>query len=72
LIYYATANLCALRQPSEERRYPRLVSICGLVGCLGLIPFVDSKTLVGGIVLMMAGLIVKLVADFQKRKHPVT
>jgi basic amino acid/polyamine antiporter, APA family len=72
LIYYATANLCALRQPTEERRYPRVVSLCGLVGCLGLIPFVDPKTLVGGTVLMMAGLIVKLVADFQKRKHPVT
>jgi len=71
LIYYATANLCALRQPSEERRYPRLVSLCGLVGCLGLVPFVDPKTLVGGTVLMIGGLFVKLVADFQKRKHPV-
>lgn len=71
LIYYATANLCALRQPTEERRYPRLVSLCGLVGCLGLIPFVDTKTLVGGGLLMLAGLIVKLVADFQKRSHPV-
>lgn len=72
LIYYATANLCALRQPPEERRYPRLVSLCGLVGCLGLAPFVDPKTLVGGTVLMIVGLFVKLVADFQKRKHPVT
>jgi basic amino acid/polyamine antiporter, APA family len=72
LIYYATANLCALRQPSEERRYPRLVSLCGLAGCLGLIPFVDKKTLVGGTVLMIAGLVVKQVGDFQKRKHPVT
>lgn len=72
LIYYATANLSALRQPAEERRYPRFVSLCGLVGCLGLIPFVDSKTLVGGTVLMIVGLVVKLVADFQKRKHPVT
>jgi basic amino acid/polyamine antiporter, APA family len=71
LIYYATANLCAQRQPSEERRYPRLVSLCGFVGCLSLIPFVDQKTLVSGAVLMIGGLIVKLIADFQKRKHPV-
>ena len=72
LIYYATANLCALRQPTEERRYPRLVSLCGLTGCLGLVPFVDPKTLVAGAVLMIVGLIVKLVTSFQKRKHPVT
>ncbi|MGZ0169698.1 MAG: APC family permease [Planctomycetales bacterium] len=70
LIYYATANLCALRQPSEERRYPRLVSVIGLCGCLSLVPFIDLKTIFGGTVLMVGGLVVKLIADFQKRKRP--
>lgn len=36
LVYYALANLCALRQPVAERRYPRLVSWAGLLGCLSL------------------------------------
>lgn len=70
LIYYATANLCALRQPPEERRYPRLVSLAGMVGCLGLVPFIDLKTIFGGTVLMLAGLIVKLIGGIQKRKRP--
>jgi len=34
LVYYATANLCALRQPFSERRFPRIVSAAGLCGCL--------------------------------------
>ena len=29
LIYYAIANLAALRQPREERRFPRIVPILG-------------------------------------------
>jgi APA family basic amino acid/polyamine antiporter len=72
LIYYATANLCALRQPPEERRYSRLVSLGGLVGCLSLVPFIDLKTIFSGTVLMLVGLIVKLIADYQKRKRPVS
>ena len=70
LIYYATANLCALRQPPEERRYPRLVSLSGMVGCLSLVPFIDLKTIFGGTVLMLVGLIVKLIGGIQKRKRP--
>jgi APA family basic amino acid/polyamine antiporter len=67
LIYYATANLCALRQPAEERRYPRLISLAGLCGCLGLAPFIDLKTIVGGVVLIVVGLVIKLVANIQQR-----
>lgn len=68
LIYYATANLCALRQPVSERRYPRLVPIAGLCGCLGLIPFIDLKTIAGGTGLIVAGLIVK----FSRRRVQTT
>ena len=67
LIYYATANLCALRQPPEERRYPRLVSLAGMFGCLSLVPFIDLKTIVGGVVLIAVGLLIKLVAYFRQR-----
>jgi len=67
LVYYATANLCALRQPAEERRYPRLISLAGLCGCLGLAPFIDLKTIVGGVVLIVVGLVIKLVANIQQR-----
>ena len=72
LIYYATANLCALRQPPEERRYPRLVSVAGLCGCLGLAPFIDPKTIVGCVVLVVVGLLIKFAANVRQRKNPVT
>ncbi|MFW5880724.1 MAG: hypothetical protein ACOCU9_03755, partial [Spirochaetota bacterium] len=36
LAYYALTNLAALRLTDDQRRYPRWVSLAGLVGCLGL------------------------------------
>jgi len=36
LVYYGVANLCALRQPPEERRFPRVVPAFGLALCVGL------------------------------------
>ena len=41
LIYYALCNLCALKQPPEERRYPRVVSWTGLLGCLLLAVWIE-------------------------------
>ena len=72
LIYYATANLCALRQSAEERRYPRIVPAVGFCGCLCVIPFIDLKTIAGGTLLIVSGLVVRLIAGFRKRKRPVT
>ena len=34
--YYALTNAAALRLPSEDRRFPRVVSLVGLLGCAGL------------------------------------
>jgi basic amino acid/polyamine antiporter, APA family len=36
LVYYGVANYCALRQPVEQRRFPRSVPWLGLASCLGL------------------------------------
>lgn len=36
LVYYAVANASALRQPPEQRRWPRAVAALGLVGCVVL------------------------------------
>lgn len=72
LVYYATANLCALRQPATQRRYPRLVSLAGFCGCLGLLPFLAPKTIVTGTGFMVAGIVVKLLADIGKEKRPAT
>ena len=43
LIYYAIANLAALRQPRNERRFPRIVPILGLASCAALAAFVTFQ-----------------------------
>ena len=40
LIYYGVANLCALRQPRDQRRIPRAIPALGLVLCLVLAIFI--------------------------------
>ena len=56
LIYYALTNLAALRQPAEERRFPRLVQVLGLTGCLGLAVFIDPVMWLWGAGLVTLGL----------------
>ncbi len=36
LIYYGLTNAAALRLPTQDRRYPRVIAWVGLVGCFGL------------------------------------
>lgn len=36
LVYYAIANASAYTQPAEERRWPRVLNILGLLGCVVL------------------------------------
>lgn len=36
LIYYAITNWCALRQPADQRRFPRAIPIVGLASCAAL------------------------------------
>lgn len=57
LIYYALTNLSALRQPAEERRFPRIVQVLGLVGCLGLAAFINPTMWAWGAGLVAAGLV---------------
>ncbi len=36
LVYYAITNWCALRQPADQRRFPRVVAVIGLLACVAL------------------------------------
>ena len=56
LVYYAITNLAALRLPPEARRFPRWVSLAGLISCLTLALFVDPTVLAVGAGLLVAGL----------------
>lgn len=59
LVYYAIANWCALRQPREQRRFPRAVPVLGLVSCLGLAFWVEPAIWLVGLVLIAAGVLVR-------------
>jgi APA family basic amino acid/polyamine antiporter len=61
LIYYATANLCALRQPVEERRFPKIVSLAGLGGSLLLVIWIPFWFV--GLVLIAGGLAWHVIAQ---------
>ncbi len=45
LLYYAVMNICALRQPATERRFPRVVPAAGLVMCIGLAVWIATRSL---------------------------
>jgi APA family basic amino acid/polyamine antiporter len=55
LVYYAITNLAALRLPAEHRRFPRLIPVAGLCGCLGLAFWVEPRFWISGLALLGAG-----------------
>lgn len=57
LVYYALTNLAALRLPPEQRRYPRVVPIFGLLSCLSLALFIEGRVWLWGSGLMVIGLL---------------
>ena len=60
LLYYAVANLSALRQPAEQRRWPRAVNVLGLVGCLTLVVTLPVTSLVAGLGVLTVGVLGRL------------
>ena len=62
LVYYAVANLAALRQPAEARRWPRAVNVVGLAGCLVLVATLPVVAVVGGVAVLAVGVLGRAVA----------
>lgn len=56
LVYYAVANAAAVTQSKEHRRWPRAVSIAGLVACLTLVGTLPTEAVVSGAVVLATGL----------------
>ncbi len=59
LVYYAVANLAALRQPASERRWPRAVNVVGLLGCATLVVTLPVTSLTIGLSVLAVGLVVR-------------
>ncbi|WP_448074144.1 APC family permease [Georgenia yuyongxinii] len=60
LLYYAVANLAALSQGRDQRRYPRALQVLGLAGCLLLVATLPTVALLSGLAVVAAGLVGRL------------
>jgi basic amino acid/polyamine antiporter, APA family len=56
LLYYAIANLCAIRLPAELRLYPPFVAWAGLIACVVLAGSLSWTTIASGLGVLAAGL----------------
>ena len=55
LTYYAIANAAAWTQPPAQRRWPRALQAIGVLGCAVLAFSLPLTSVVGGVVLIVAG-----------------
>ncbi len=56
LVYYAVANLSALRQPREQRRWPRPLQVLGLAGCVTMAAALPLGSVLAGLGVLAVGL----------------
>jgi basic amino acid/polyamine antiporter, APA family len=63
LIYYAIANASAYTQPATQRRWPRLLNVCGVVGCLLLVATLPWQSVVVGLAVFAIGLTGRAIAQ---------
>lgn len=61
LMYYALTNLAALRLDIGERRWHPSVAVVGLVGCVVLVLALPAEAVLGGAVVILLGVIVRLI-----------
>jgi APA family basic amino acid/polyamine antiporter len=57
LIYYAIANVAAITLKTEERLWPKWVSILGLTSCLAIAFSLPVNSIVGGLLLFSVGIL---------------
>jgi APA family basic amino acid/polyamine antiporter len=57
LLYYFVANIAALSQTREHRRYPRPLQVLGALGCLVLVATLPWEAVVGGVVVVAVGVV---------------
>lgn len=56
LLYYLVANLSALTQTGDRRRYPRALQVLGVVGCGALVVTLPPASTAIGVAVLAAGL----------------
>jgi len=61
LLYYLVANLSAFTQARDARRYPRALFVLGALGCITLVATLPVASVVGGLVVIAAGVVFRAV-----------
>lgn len=61
LLYYSITNIAALKQPTAEQRFGRVVSVLGLFGCLIMALSLPYSVIASGLVILLLGNVLKLV-----------
>ena len=56
LLYYTVTNLSALRLVKEQRSFPRVLALAGLIGCLGLAFSLSRQDVTFGLGILAIGL----------------
>lgn len=56
LLYYTVANLSALSQGPERRRFPRWLQVVGAAGCLLLVATLPLTSILGGLAVFAVGI----------------
>lgn len=70
LVYYAVTNLAALRQPREQRRWPRAMQVLGLVGCVTLALSLPPGAVLSGLAVLAVGVGYRLLRIRNARSSP--
>ncbi|CAN5248576.1 APC family permease [soil metagenome] len=69
LIYYFVANVAALTQPKDARRYPRVLQLLGLAGCSALVATLPLTGIVVGVGVLAIGVVYRLVVRAAARRR---
>ncbi len=67
LLYYFIANVAALTQDRQRRRYPKVFQVVGALGCLILVATLPPTSTIIGIAVLLVGLIGRLLV-LRRRK----
>jgi APA family basic amino acid/polyamine antiporter len=62
LLYYAITNLATLQLPADKRRYPRTITMIGLLASLFLAFWVEPMIWIAGLLLIVIGLVWRWIA----------
>jgi APA family basic amino acid/polyamine antiporter len=70
LVYYLVANVAALTQTGEHRRWPRVLPVLGAVACVALVVTLPVASVVAGAGVFAVGVLGRLVVLRRRRGSP--